>query len=289
MIINRNIISAYQELCKPRIVTLVLVTTALGYYLGGQGFHDLYRFTVTMIGSAMVCAGSAALNHYLERESDALMKRTQKRPIPTGIITANNAMLFGILLTLSGVLLLCVEVNLLTAFLSLLTAFLYVLVYTPMKKISWLNTTLGAIPGAIPPMGGWAAASGEISAGAWVLFLIMFVWQHPHFYSIAWIFKDDYKKAGFKMLSLEDSNGTKLFWHALLYSIVLIPVSVLPTVIGMSGWIYFWGALFAGFGLLYFSRKFQLSGSTKVAYQLLKASVFYLPALLFLIVIDHSF
>ena len=289
MIINRTIINAYQELCKPRIVTLVLVTTALGYYLGGQGFHDLYRFTVTMIGSAMVCAGSAALNHYLERESDALMKRTKNRPIPTGIISANHAMLFGVFLTLCGVLLLCLEVNLLTAFLSLLTAFLYVLVYTPMKKISWLNTTLGAIPGAIPPMGGWAAATGEVTIGAWVLFLIMFVWQHPHFYSIAWLFKEDYKQAGFKMLSGEDTDGKRLFLHTLVYSIILIPISVLPTIVGISGRTYFYGALVLGFGFLYFSRKFQQSVSTKVAHQLLKASVFYLPALLFLIIIDRSF
>lgn len=277
------------ELCKPRIVTLVLVTTSLGYYLGGGGFHDLYRFIMTMIGSAMVCAGSAALNHYLERDSDARMKRTQRRPVPTGVISPDHAMLFGILLTLSGVLLLCVEVNLLTSFLSLLTAFLYVLVYTPMKKVSWLNTTIGAIPGAIPPMGGWSAASGEIHAGAWVLFLIMFVWQHPHFYSIAWIFRDDYKQAGFKMLSSEDSDGRRLFNHTLVYSLVLIPVSLLPTAIGMSGWTYFWGALLAGFGFLFFSRKFQLAGSNQVAHQLLRASVLYLPALLFLIVLDKWF
>lgn len=285
----KKLTDAYLELCKPRIVTLVLVTTTLGYYMGGHGFNHLYRLGMTLVGAALVCAGAAALNHYLERDSDANMRRTKNRPIPVGIIPANNAMLFGVLMTMGGVLLLCLEVNLLTAFLSLLTAFLYVLVYTPMKKISWLNTTVGAIPGAIPPMGGWAAATGELTIGAWVLFLIMFVWQHPHFYSIAWLFKDDYKQAGFKMLSFEDANGKRLFRHTLLYSIALIPVSVLPTLIGLSGWKYFYGALILGFVFLYFSRKFQQSASTKMAHQLLKASVFYLPALLILIVLDRSF
>lgn len=281
--------NAYSELCKPRIVALVLVTTALGFYLGGHGIHDFYLFFMTMTGSALVCAGSAALNHYLERDSDALMKRTKNRPLPLGVLSPNNAMLFGILLTLCGVLLLCLQVNLLTAFLSLLTAFLYVLVYTPMKKISWLNTTIGAIPGAIPPMGGWSAASGEIGLGAWVLFLIMFVWQHPHFYSIAWLFRDDYKKAGFKMLSLDDPKGDKIFSHTLIYSLILIPVAILPTLIGISGIKYFYGSLILSLVFLYFSRKLQKCATNQAAHQLLKASVFYLPAILFLIIIDHSF
>ena len=285
----RNVMDSYLELCKPRIVTLVLVTTALGYYLGGHGIHSIYNFVMTMAGSALVCAGSAALNHYLERDSDALMRRTKNRPVVQGVITPNNAMIFGILLVLIGVLLLCLEVNLLTSFLSLLTAFLYVLVYTPMKKISWFNTTIGAIPGAIPPMGGWAASTGSIDQGAWALFLLMFVWQHPHFYSIAWLFKDDYKQAGFKMLSLDDPKGKRIFTHTLIYSLILIPVAMLPSLIGISGVKYLVGSVILSFGLLYFSRKLQTSSSNLAAHQLLKASVFYLPAILFLIIIDHSF
>jgi protoheme IX farnesyltransferase len=268
---------------------LVLVTTALGYYLGGHGIHNYNRFLLTMLGSALVCAGSAALNHYLERDSDALMKRTKNRPIPLGVISSNNAMLFGIFLTLCGVLLLCVQINLLTAFLSLLTAFLYVLVYTPMKKISWLNTTIGAIPGALPPMGGWTAATGDVGLGAWVLFLILFIWQHPHFYSIAWLFREDYKKAGFKMLSLDDPKGEKIFTHTLVYSLILIPVAVLPSIIGISGAKYLYGSILLSFVFLYFSRKLQKCATNQAAHQLLKASVFYLPAILFLIIIDHSF
>ncbi|MBL8013635.1 MAG: protoheme IX farnesyltransferase, partial [Candidatus Omnitrophica bacterium] len=241
------------------------------------------------LGSALVCAGSAALNHYLERDSDALMKRTRNRPLPKGVISSNSAMIFGILLVLSGVLLICLEVNLLTAFLSLLTAFLYVLVYTPMKKVNWLNTTIGAIPGAIPPMGGWSAATGNLELGAWILFLILFVWQHPHFYSIAWLFKEDYKRAGFKMLSLDDSTGQRIFRHTVLYALALIPVSVLPFLIGISGTKYLIGALALGIGLLFYSRNLQKTGSNHAAHLLLKASVLYLPALLILIVIDRSF
>jgi protoheme IX farnesyltransferase len=286
---NKELLNAYLELCKPRILSLVLVTTALGYFLGGHGFHDLKRFMITLFGAGMVCAGAAALNHYLERDSDAKMNRTKNRPLPRGIIAPNSAMLFGTNLVLTGVFILCTEVNLLTAFLSLLTAFLYILVYTPMKKISWLNTTIGAIPGAIPPMGGWAAASGQIDAGAWILFLIMFIWQHPHFYAIAWIFKDDYRQAGFKMLPVVEPDGKWTFIQAVLYSLVLIPISLVPSFIGMSGRIYFWGALACGIMLLYFSRSLQNSKSTRMAHQLLRASVIYLPVLLFLIVIDHSF
>lgn len=279
-------ISAYIDLCKPRIGLLVLVTTALGYYLGAGGFKDLVRLFMTLLGTAVLCSGAAVLNHYLERDSDALMNRTRRRPLPMGIIAPQDAMIFGVLLTLFGVLFLSVKINLLTSFLGMLTAFLYVLVYTPMKKISWLNTTVGAIPGAIPPMGGWAAATGEISAGAWVLFLLMFIWQHPHFYSIAWLCREDYQKAGFKMLSFEDANGRKLFRHTFAYTLALIPVSVLPAMIGMSGPAYFWGALTCGLGLLYFTYKFQ-SGSIQTAHHLLKASVVYFPLILTLIVIDR--
>ena len=198
-------------------------------------------------------------------------------------------MIFGIFLILAGVLVIFVQVNLLTAFLSLLTAFLYVLVYTPMKKVSWINTTIGAIPGAIPPMGGWSAATGEVGVGAWALFLIMFVWQHPHFYSIAWIFREDYKRAGFKMLSLDDPQGKRIFFHTVLYSLLLIPVSMVPSMIQISGIKYLAGSLILGAVLLYYSLNLKKRASHTAAHQLLKASVFYLPALLFLIILDQSF
>ncbi len=281
--------SAYYELTKPRISMLVLITTALGFYLGGKGVHSFSALFFTLLGAGLTCGGASALNHYLERDSDAKMERTKNRPIPTGLIHPQNAMIFGILLILLGVFLLYWRVNLLTAFLSLLTAFLYVLVYTPMKKITWLNTTIGAIPGAIPPMGGWAAATGNLDFGAWILFLILFVWQHPHFYSIAWMFKDDYAKGGFKMLPVVEPSGKNTFLQIILFSIALIPISLMPTLTGLSGRIYFSGALILGCGLLYLGTTLARSKSVQDARKMLRATVFYLPILLALIVIDVQF
>ena len=289
---NPSVLSAYIELTKPRILTLILVTTAIGFFLGGHGIHSFQSFSkllLTLLGAACTCAGASALNHYLERDVDGKMDRTRLRPIPMGVIKPTSAMLYGIVLILFGVIELCWKVNLLTAFLSLLTAFLYVLVYTPMKRVTWLNTTIGAIPGAIPPMGGWAAASGDLGLGAWVLFLILFVWQHPHFYAIAWMLKDDYKKAGFKMLPVVHPDGKSTFLQIIIFSIVLVPVSILPATIGMSGRIYFGGALFLSLLLLGVGSAFAISRSTHDAHRLLRATVFYLPLLLFLIIFDLNF
>lgn len=282
-------ISAYIELSKPRILNLILVTTTLGYFLGGKGIHNVLNLIFTLTGAGLTCAGASALNNYLERDSDGKMNRTKNRSIPMGIISPNNALLFGISMVLLGILLLAWKINILTAFLSLLTAFLYVLVYTPMKKISWLNTSIGAIPGAIPPLGGWAAATGQLDFGGWVLFLILFIWQHPHFYSIAWMFKEDYQRGGFKMLPVIEPDGKRTFFQILVFSIVLIPVSLIPTFIGMSGKVYFYGALAAGLILLSIAATLTVSKTVLDARKLLKASVIYLPALLFLIIIDVSF
>ncbi|HLD69777.1 MAG TPA: heme o synthase [Candidatus Omnitrophota bacterium] len=286
---NKFPVSAYFELTKPRILALVLVTTTIGFFLGGKGISSFSQLLVTLTGAGLVCAGAAALNQYLERDADSKMQRTKNRPIPLKVIAPNSAMLFGIVLILLGVLVLTVCVNLLTAFLSLLTAFLYVLVYTPFKKISWLNTTIGAIPGAIPPMGGWAAASGALDLGAWILFLILFIWQHPHFYAIAWMFKEDYKKGGFKMLSGLDTDGKKMFAQIKFFAILMIPVSLLPTMIGMSGQIYFYGALLSSIGLFWAARTFLDSKTFVDAQKLLRATVMYLPVLLFLIIFDVTF
>lgn len=286
---NKFPISAYLELTKPRILGLVLVTTAIGFFLGGKGISSFPKLFVTLFGAGLVCAGASALNQYLERDADSKMERTKNRPIPTGMISANNAMLFGIILVLIGVSILAAEINILTAFLSLLTAFLYVLVYTPLKKISWLNTTIGAIPGAIPPMGGWVAASGELDVGAWILFVILFIWQHPHFYAIAWMFKEDYKKGGFKMLSGLDPDGTKMFTQIKFFAILMIPASLLPAMIGMSGKFYFYGALGLSTALFLVVRTFFLSKTLGDAQKLLRATVVYLPILLFLIIFDATF
>ncbi len=283
---NSDLLKAYFEMTKPRILSLVLVTMSLGFYLGGKGIHSFYTLFFLLLGAGLVCSGSSALNNYLEWESDALMTRTKNRPIPLGIITPTQALNFGIILVLTGLIILACKVNLLTAFLSLLTAFLYILVYTPMKKITWLNTTIGAIPGALPPMGGWTAATGNIEIGAWVLFLILFVWQHPHFYSIAWMFREDYARGGFKMLPSLDPEGKRTFFQIILFSLILIPVSLMPTMLGMSGMIYAAGAFLAGLNLLWIGRNLSLAKTHQAAHKLLKATVFYLPLLFILILLD---
>ena len=283
-----NIVKSYWELTKPRITFSILITTFLGYYLGGRGVSSFSHFLWLMLGVALVCSGSSALNQYLERDVDALMERTKNRPIPSGQLSAANALGFGVFLTLIGVLVLYVRINLLTAFLGLLTAFLYVLVYTPMKRITWLNTTLGSVPGALPPVGGWAAAAGDLDIGAWVLFLIMFVWQHPHFYAIAWVCKEDYKKGGFKMLPVVEPDGQRMFRHIAFFSWLLLPVSMLPTFLGMSGKLYFLGAWVAGIFMLIATKNFDVTQKNADARNLLKASVVYLPVILLLILFDAN-
>lgn len=279
----------YIELTKPRILSLVLVITALGYYLGSRGEIRYIRLILLLIGTSLICAGAAALNHYLERELDRKMERTQKRPLPDGRIEPQSAFIFGVILTLCGIFVLYVGANKLTAFLGMLTTFMYILVYTPLKRISWLNTSVGAIPGAIPTLGGWAAATGTLEFSAGILFLILFIWQHPHFYAIAWMCKDEYKSAGFKMLPCIEPDGNRMFLHVIVYSVLLIPVSVIPSFIGLSGNLYLFGTLLAGILLLFVSIEASRSRSIASARNLLKATVVYLPVLLFLIVIDANF
>ena len=282
-------LSSYIELTKPRILSMVLVTTTIGYFLAAKGIHPLGTLFLTLFCVGCSTGGSAALNNYLEREVDGKMVRTRDRALPAGLIQPANALAFGISLVLLGLFILIWAVNLLTGFLVLLAAFLYVLVYTPMKRLTWLNTTFGAIPGAIPPLCGWAAATGRLDAGAWVLFLILFAWQHPHFYAIAWMFKDDYRDAGFKMLPVVDPSGVSTFRQTILFAILLLGVSVLPTMIGMTGKVYCIGALLMGLALLAVGVLFTRSKSFLDARRLLKASVIYLPLLLILIIIDAGF
>lgn len=282
-------LSSYIELTKPRILSMVLVTTTIGYFLAARGIHPLGTLFLTLLGVGCATGGSAALNNYLERDVDGKMVRTRDRALPAGLIQPANALAFGISLVLFGLFILVWAVNLLTSFLVLLAAFLYVLVYTPMKRLTWLNTTFGAIPGAIPPLCGWAAATGRLDAGAWVLFLILFAWQHPHFYAIAWMFKDDYRDAGFKMLPVVDPSGVSTFRQTILFAILLVGVSVLPTMIGMTGRVYCIGALTMGLALLVVGVLFTRSESFLDARRLLKASVIYLPLLLLLIIIDAGF
>jgi protoheme IX farnesyltransferase len=284
-----NLYRSYWGMTKPGIMMMVLVTTALGFYFADHGIHRPVLLMWTLLGSALTCGGASVLNQYLERDVDILMLRTQKRPIPMGIISPEKAMGFGISLILTGLFIFCLKVNLLTAFLSLLTCFLYVVVYTPMKRLTWLNTTIGAIPGAIPPLGGWAAAANHLDPGGWILFLILFTWQHPHFYAIAWLLKEDYKKAGFKMLPVVHPDAKFTFSQITAFSFLLMAFSLMPSLMGMSGKIYFWGALVLGGGVLYTAFLFQRSQSNMDARKILGASIMYLPLLLVLIIVDGFF
>lgn len=281
---------AFIELTKPRITLMVVITAAIGFFLGGKGISSYVLLAETLLGTALTSGGAAVLNHYLERDVDSKMKRTRHRPLPMGVINASDALSFGIVLVLSGTSLLVWQVNLLTGFLALLTAFLYVLVYTPLKRVTWLNTFIGAIPGAIPPMGGWAAATGgELGFGAWILFLILFVWQHPHFYSIAWMYREDYARGGFKMLPVVEPDGVSTFRQIVIYSLLLLPISALPTVIGMSGMVYCVGTLLMGLTMLALGVLLQRSHSVQHARRLLHISIVYLPVVLILIVVDAGF
>ena len=265
---------------------MVLVTTTLGFLLGGGSHGSLGLLVFTLLGMGGATGGAATLNNYLERDFDARMARTRGRALPAGLIEPLRALMLGVGLVLSGVLLLVWAVNLLTGFLVLLAAFLYVLVYTPLKRVTWWNTTFGAIPGAIPPMAGWAAATGQVGPGAWALFAILFAWQHPHFFAIAWMFRDDYRAAGFKMLPVIELSGVRTVRLTLGFSLILIGVSLLPTFIGMTGWFYFFGTLLIGLLMLLVAVDFARDRSVGNARRLLRASLFYLPLLLFFIILD---
>ncbi len=274
---------------KPGIVMMVLVTTSLGFYFADHGIDRPWVLLWTLLGTALTCGGATVLNQYLERDADSLMQRTKHRAIPMGVISPAQALGFGTSLILAGLLVLCCKVNLLTAFLSLLTCFLYILVYTPMKRLTWLCTTIGAIPGAIPPLGGWAAATNHLDPGGWILFLILFTWQHPHFYSIAWIYKEDYKRAGFKILPVVHPDAKFTLSQITSFSFLLIAFSLMPSLMGMSGKIYFWGALVLGTGILFTAFLFHKSQSVPDARKILGATIAYLPLLLVLIIVDGVF
>ena len=280
--------SKIAELSKLNIMSLVLVATFLGFYLGSNGEMEYNKLLLTLLGTALTAAGSGSLNHYLERDADKKMDRTRNRPLPSGTLTPLFAVLYGMALVVVGSVTLAYFVNLLTGFLSLLTAFLYIVVYTPLKKITWLNTSIGSIPGAIPIIGGWTAASNSISPMALVLFGIMYLWQHPHFYAIAWLCKNDYAKANFKMLPVIEESGSRtmrqIFWHLLL----MIPLSFLPVIQGNLGIIYLVGVTIITFIFFLSALPLAKDRSNKSALLLLKASVLYLPVLLFIIIIDKG-
>ncbi|MGH7550633.1 MAG: heme o synthase [Gemmatimonadota bacterium] len=273
-------------LIKARITALVLVTAATGYVLGALEI-DLGILVSLLVGVGLASAGAAALNQVYERDADARMVRTASRPVPAGRISPARGLAAGLLLSAGGVAWLAIGINALTGFLALLTIVLYIAVYTPLKPRTSLNTLVGAIPGAIPPVIGWTAATGSVGLGGWALFSILFLWQLPHFLAIAWMFKDDYARGGFPMLPVVDPAGGSTGRQAALYALALIPVSLTPTLLGLTGGVYFFGALALGVVFLAFGLGMAMDRGRKGARRLLLASVTYLPILLALLVLDR--
>lgn len=287
----RGLVNDYAELLKPRLSSLVLITTVLGFYMGYMGPADGPFFMMlvhTALGTGLVAGGAMVLNQYMERSTDALMERTRERPIPQGRVDARDALAYGMVLAGAGSAYLALLVNGLTAFLGVLTIGSYLLLYTPLKTRTPLCTLVGAIPGAIPPMMGYAAAAGLIDARAWTLFAILFVWQLPHFLAIAWLYREDYARGGQLMLPVVDSDGAQTSRQVLSFSLTLLPVTLVPAVVGMAGAVYFAAALFLGVVFLAFGWRLAVSRTPTAARQLFIVSVLYLPLLLGVMVLDRT-
>ncbi len=276
----------FLELTKPRITTLVVITAGVGYAVGAPRGLDPAAFVALLIGTALVAGGASALNQYWEWEADARMERTRLRPIPAGRMAPPEALAFGLAVAGAGLVLLA-TINGLTATLGLAALASYVLAYTPLKRITSLCTVVGAIPGALPPMMGWAAARGSVDAGAWALFGILFLWQLPHFLAIGWIFREDYARGGFPMLTVLDGDGRSTARQMMLYSAALIPVTLAAGALASAGTGYLTGAL--ALGLVFFgaSTRFAWKRSVAAARVLFLVSILYLPALLGLLVFDR--
>ena len=276
----------YLELTKPRITWLIVMSTAIGYYFGHSGAWSLWSVVNTLFGTALVASGTAALNQWYEREADRQMKRTQMRPLPSGRLTPNQALLFGIALALLGGLELGFGANWLTAGLAIATLVGYLLIYTPLKQKTWWSTTVGAVPGAMPPLIGFAGAAGKLTAEAWVLGAILFLWQFPHFYAIAWMYREDYSRAGIQMLPVVEPDGESTARQIVLFSTLLIPISLLPKWMGMTGTVYMIGAIALGILFLYSGIRVSLDRTRLQARRVLLTSVVYLPVLYVLMVLD---
>ncbi|MDT4967422.1 MAG: heme o synthase [Acidobacteriota bacterium] len=283
----REKLHAYIDLTKPRITFLIVLTAAAGFCLGAKGGLDYVRFTHAMLGVALLSSGIAALNQYLERDLDRLMRRTMLRPLPAQKLAPFEALIFGSALTVIAEAYLALFVNPLTAVLGLTVVVGYLFMYTPLKTRTTLSTVVGAFPGAMPPLIGWTAASGEMTTGSWVLFAILFLWQFPHFLAIAWMYREDYGKAGIRMLPVVEPEGRITGQQIVAYTLLLLPVSLLPTIIGISGWVYFYGAVILGMLFLACSISAALSKSRQQARRLLLASVLYLPLLFGLMVLNQ--
>lgn len=282
----RERLAAYLQLTKPRITFLIVLTAAAGFALGSHGSVNYWLMAHSMIGIALLSSGIAALNQYVERDLDGLMRRTALRPLPAGKLLPYEAFMFGAGLTTAAELYLLTAVNSLTAFLGLIVIAGYLFLYTPLKTRSSLCTAVGAFPGAMPPLVGWAAATGRLDVGAWILFAIIFLWQFPHFLAIAWMYREDYRRAGIVMLPVLEPDGHVTAQQIVTYTILLLPVSLLPALVGMTGKGYLFGAAVLGVLFLFVSVRTAISRSRQEARRLLLGSVIYLPLLFLLMVLD---
>jgi heme o synthase len=285
---RRRVYSDFLALTKPRVNLLVLITTLIGFHLGTFGPIDIVMLMHTVIGTALVAGGAAALNQVLERDSDRLMRRTQSRPLPAGRLGIGEARWFALVLAGLGLVELAWGANLLAALVAFTTIASYALVYTPLKSRTSLATVIGAVPGALPPMIGWAAATGGLSIEAWVLFAIVFFWQMPHVLAISWMYREDYGRGGIRVLPVEEPDGASTSRQTVSYAAVLVPVTLLPTVVGLAGGLYLIGALVLGSGLLALAIVFARQRTATHARRLFFASLLYLPVLWVLMLADRT-
>ena len=291
-VFNANAVSekswtaVFADLVKARLTLLVLLTTLVGFYLGWRGAMNYFLMFHTLFGTALVAGGAAALNQLLEREYDAKMRRTASRPLPSGRMQPVTVAVLGGAMSVAGLVYLAVLVNPLTAVIGAVTSISYLFIYTPLKRVTWTNTLVGAIPGALPPLMGWTAARNELGGEGWALFAILAFWQLPHFFAIAWMYRDEYAKAGFVMLPNIDPDGSRTAQQSVSNTIALIFASLLPFAMGVSGKIYLVAALVLGAGFLFCAIQFSRQMTLLRAKQLFFASIIYLPLLLVALVGD---
>lgn len=276
------------ELTKPRLTLLSVLTTLAGYYVATTGELDVMRLVHTLLGTFLVGGGCGAMNMYAEREFDLQMRRTANRPIPSGRVSPTDALIFGITLSLAGLIYLTLAVNVAAGLVATATFVSYVFWYTPMKRRTTLNTVIGGIPGALPPVIGWVAVRGHLGPEAWILFAVLFFWQMPHFLALAWMYRKDYERAGYKMLPVVDPTCASTSRQILLYTTALLPVSLIPTLFGIAGAVYFVGALVLGIVFVFFAVRLAIYRQNLNAKWVFHYSLIYLPLLLLIMALDRG-
>lgn len=283
----RSLLRDYVELAKPEITFLVAISALAGFLLGSPGDLDWLKLIITSVGVTLTSGGAAMLNHAFEAELDGRMKRTAGRPIPMGRVSRTAARNTGYALAAAGIGLICPLINPLTAILAGLAVVMYVFVYTPLKRETDWNTLIGTIPGALPALGGWTAATGNLHAGGWAIFLILAAWQMPHFLALAWMYRKDYARGGFAMVSVDDEDGRRTAGQTLFYTVLLALAGFAPFLLGNAGWVYLAGSMALGIWFLFRSVRFWIRRTAPAARSVLVASIYYIPLLVVLIVVDR--